>query len=148
MDIHPSFERFAALHADGRNGVLWTTLVADLDTPVSMMLKLAEGRRNCFLQESVTGGEVRGRWSIIGLKPDLIWRCHGNRAEINRRARFERTAFEPCQEPALTSLRKLVAESRIELPPDLPLMAAGLFGQMGYDMVRLVEKLRTKIRIA
>ena len=141
MDARPDLAGFAAAYAAGKAQVVSASLVADLETPVSALLKLADGRPFSFLLESVTGGAVRGRYSILGIKPDLIWRCRGNRAEINRRARFEREAFEPCDEPALTSLRQLVAESRIDLPGDLPLMAAGLFGHMAYDMVRLVEKL-------
>ena len=141
MSIHPPFEAFRAVHAEGRNTVLWTTLVADLDTPVSLMMKLAEGRRDAFLQESVTGGEVRGRHSIIGLKPDLVWRCRDGRAEINREARYDVDAFAPDDRDALSSLRALLAECAMELPEDLPPMAAGLFGYFGYDMVRLVERL-------
>jgi anthranilate synthase component 1 len=141
MDARPGLAGFTAAYEAGKAQVVSASLVADLETPVSALLKLADGRPFSFLLESVTGGAVRGRYSILGIKPDLIWRCRGERAEINRNARFERDAFEPCAEPALQSLRSLVAESRIELPPDLPLMAAGLFGQMSYDMVRLVERL-------
>ena len=144
MDVNPGFETFQASYDAGRPQVVWTTLVADLETPVSAMLKLADGRPNSFLLESVEGGAIRGRYSFIGLKPDLIWRCFGNRAEINREARFG-DAFQPCPVGAragtLASLRAVVAESRIDLPPGLPPMAAGLVGYMGYDMVRLVERL-------
>jgi anthranilate synthase component 1 len=141
MAMLPAFDAFEARALAGENQALWTTLVADLDTPVSLMLKLAEARRDSFLLESVTGGEVRGRYSIIGMKPDLIWRCRGTRAEVNRAARYDAEAFEPDPRPPLDSLRALLAESRIALPPDLPPMAAGLFGYFGYDMVRLVERL-------
>ncbi len=144
MDVNPAFEAFQATYEAGRPQVVWTTLVADLETPVSAMLKLADGRPNSFLLESVEGGAIRGRYSFIGLKPDLIWRCFGHRAEINREARFG-NAFKPCPVGAaggtLASLRAVVAESRIDLPPGLPPMAAGLVGYMGYDMVRLVERL-------
>ena len=141
MEIHPSFDAFAELHARGANTVLWTTLVADLETPVSLMLKLAEGRRNAFLQESVTGGEIKGRHSIIGLKPDLIWRCRDGAVEINRSARFDEDAFAPDDRDPLASLRALLAECAMEIPEGLPPMAAGLFGYFGYDMARLVERL-------
>ncbi len=141
MEARPDLAGFAAAYDAGKAQVVSASLVADLETPVSALLKLADGRPFSFLLESVTGGAVRGRYSILGIKPDLIWRCRGDRAEINRRARFERDAFEQCPEPALASLRALVAESSIELPSDLPLMAAGLFGHMAYDMVRLVERL-------
>ena len=141
MEAHPDFDTFAGGYAEGRAQVISASLVADLETPVSALLKLADGRPYSFLLESVTGGAVRGRYSILGIKPDLIWRCRGDRAEINRRARYDREAFEPCPEPSLESLRRIIAESQIDLPEDLPLMAAGLFGQMSYDMVRLVERL-------
>lgn len=141
MRVAPDFETFARIYDDGRPQVVTTSLVADLETPVSAMLKLADGRPNSFLLESVEGGSIRGRYSFIGLKPDLIWRCFGNRAEINRRARFESDAFEPCDAGALESLRDLLAESAIDLPEDMPPMAAGLVGYMSYDMVRLMERL-------
>ena len=119
----PDLDAFAAAYDAGKAQVVSASLVADLETPVSALLKLADGRPYSFLLESVTGGAVRGRYSILGIKPDLIWRCRGDQAEINRRARFDRDAFEPCAEPALASLRALIAESRIELPDGLPLMA-------------------------
>src|SRR5215470_10193212 len=84
MSISPDFEDFARLYAAKKPQALFRRLVADLETPVSAFLKLAEGRENAFLFESVQGGETRGRYSIIGLKPDLIWRCQGDQAEINR----------------------------------------------------------------
>jgi anthranilate synthase component 1 len=115
--------------------------VADLETPVSAMLKLSDGRPNSFLLESVEGGAVRGRYSIIGLKPDLIWRCRGVKAAAHRRARYDANAFEPCERSALDSFRAIEHQSRIVLPEGLPPMAAGLVGYMSYDMVRLMERL-------
>lgn len=106
------------------------------------MLKLAANSEYSFLLESVEGGAVRGRYSIIGLKPDLIWRCQGNSAEVNRRALADPEGpYEPCDEPALDALRSLLESSRIDLGEELPPMAAGVFGYMGYDMVRLMEDL-------
>ena len=137
----PEFGDFAERYASGQSQVVWTSLIADLETPVSAMLKLAEGRPYSFLLESVTGGEVRGRYSLIGLKPDLIWRCYGDRAEINRHARQDLRRFEPLAGKPLDELRVLIDESRIELSQDLPPMAAGLFGFMTYDMVRQMERL-------
>jgi anthranilate synthase component 1 len=89
----------------------------------------------------VTGGEVRGRYSIIGMKPDLIWRCEGETSAINRMARYDADAFEDVAGNPLDVLRDLIAESRIDLPDDMPQAAAGLFGYLGYDMIRLVEHL-------
>ena len=141
MRVSPGFDAFAQVHGADKAQVVFTSLVADLETPVSAFMKLSEGRFNSFLFESVEGGATIGRYSFIGLKPDVIWRCFGTRAEINRRAGAGDGAFQPLEGGPLDSLRELVAQSRIELPPELPPMAAALIGYMGYDMVRLVERL-------
>jgi anthranilate synthase component 1 len=141
MRIEPTPDAFAAAYASGRPQVVWTTLVADLETPVSAYLKLAEGRPNAFLLESVEGGAARGRYSMIGLKPDLIWRCTGATADINRAPSRDPEAFVPADQPPLESLRALLAESAIEMPDGLPPMAAGVFGYLSYDMVRHMEEL-------
>src|SRR5213595_1009445 len=113
MLIEPAADAFATAYARGAAQVVWTTLVADLETPVSTFLKVAGGRPMSFLLESVEGGAVRGRYSIIGLDPDLVWRTTDGRAEINRGARAKPDAFAPCPEAPLASLRALIAESRI-----------------------------------
>ncbi len=145
MTVQPDVHAFRTAYREGRPQVVWHTLVADLETPVSAFLKLGEAGKHAFLLESVEGGAVRGRYSVIGLEPDLIWRCVGNRAWINRSVRTEPQAFLPCpvaeRGGALDSLRALVAESRIDIPSFLPPMAAGLVGYMAYDMIRLVERL-------
>ena len=141
MALTPEFESFAAAHEAGRNQVVYARLAADLDTPVSLMLKLAEARTDSFILESVTGGEVRGRYSIIGMKPDLIWDCRGTTSRINRQARIDRDRFEEVPGDPLAAIRALIEESRIDLPEGLPAAAAGLFGYLGYDMIRLVEHL-------
>jgi anthranilate synthase component 1 len=141
MQTEPSAKVFAERYARAEPQVVWTTLVADLETPVSAFLKIAGGRPMSFLLESVEGGAVRGRYSVIGLEPDLIWRSDGARAAINRSARSNPTAFQNCQESPLDALRAVIAESRIALPDDLPPMAAGVFGYLGYDTVRLMEQL-------
>jgi anthranilate synthase component I len=141
MKILPSFEEFERGWAKGKNQILYARLAADLDTPVSLMLKLGEARSDTFLLESVTGGEVRGRYQIIGMKPDLIWQCLGAQSRINRAARFDPQAFSALPGHPLDTLRALIAESRIELPEGMPAVAAGLFGYLGYDMIRLVEHL-------
>jgi anthranilate synthase component I len=141
MQIEPSESAFAERYRRGEPQVVWTSLVADLETPVSAFLKLGGGRAMSFLLESVEGGAVRGRYSVIGLDPDLIWRTSGGKAEINRNARSKPRAFEPCPEAPLQALRDLISESRIALPDSLPPMAAGVFGYLGYDIVRLMEEL-------
>jgi anthranilate synthase component 1 len=142
MIIAPDYDEFARAYEKGQSQIVLTRLVADLETPVSAMLKLARNARYSFLLESVEGGAVRGRYSIIGMSPDLIWRVDGNRAAVNRRALLDPSGpFEAVDLAPLAALRALLAESRIHLPEDAPPMAAGVFGYMGYDMVRLMEEL-------
>ncbi|MCI4664458.1 MAG: anthranilate synthase component I [Neomegalonema sp.] len=145
--MQPSFQAFEAKYKAGESQVLWRREPADLETPVSLALKMTRAGADSFLLESVTGASARGRYSIIGWKPDLIWRCFGDKAEINRDAAHDRDAFKPAPRTkkfgagALASLRAVLDESSITLPPELPASAAGLFGYLGYDMIRLVEKL-------
>ena len=141
MQIEPQAEAFAQRYARGEAQVVWSTLVADLETPVSAFLKIAGSRHPSFLLESVEGGAVRGRYSIIGLDPDLIWRTVDGNAEVNRAPRADPSGFVPCPDTPLVGLRNLIAESQIDLPEALPPMAAGVFGYLGYDMVRLMEEL-------
>ena len=141
MQLSPDFAVFAAGWARGENQIVWARLAADLDTPVSLMLKLGDARADTFMLESVTGGEVRGRYSIVGMKPDLVWRCRGMTSEINREARLDAAAFCPLDGHPLDTLRALIAECRITMPEGLPAVSAGLFGYLGYDMIRLVEHL-------
>ena len=138
--MEPSYRQFAKTYGAGQPQVVWIRLVADLETPVSAFLKLAEGRPYSFLFESVEGGAVRGRYSIIGIDPDLVWRAEGDRAEVNS-APLDGGDYSPCEGGSLAALRALLERSRIDLPDELPPMAAGIFGYMGYDTVRLIEHL-------
>jgi anthranilate synthase component 1 len=137
----PSFDAFDRRYEAGAAQVVWTRLVADLETPVSVYLKLASERPFSFLLESVEGGASRGRYSVIGFQPDVVWRASGNQAEINRSPIKKPDAFQGDERSTLESLRALLQESRLDLPEDLPPMAAGVFGYMGYDTVRLIETL-------
>jgi anthranilate synthase component 1 len=140
-ELRPAFAEFVKGYEAGKPQIVARALVADLDTPVSAWLKLGLGDRYAFLLESVQGGETRGRYSIIGLKPDMIWRCRGTRAELNTNALHKPEDFRPEAKAPLDSLRDLIARIRIDLPPELPPMASGLFGYLGHDMVRLMERL-------
>jgi anthranilate synthase component I len=141
FEAEPAQTAFTARYHTGAPQVVFTRLVADLETPVSAMLKLSDGRPLSCLLESVQGGAVRGRYSIIGLMPDIIWRARGETAWINRQAQSRSQAYEREAAPTLASLRALLAESRIDLPPGLPPIAAGIIGYMAYDAVRLIEHL-------
>ncbi|MFZ0571105.1 MAG: chorismate-binding protein, partial [Rhodomicrobium sp.] len=141
MKVEPSFAEFSKRYAEGKPQVVSTKLIADLETPVAAMLKLAADRPHSFLLESVEGGAVRGRYSIIGLDPDILWRANGNRAEINETPLKDGQAFHPCTTGTLGALRELLDASKLDIPAHLPPMSAGVFGYLSYDTVRLVEKL-------
>ena len=141
MDLHPRRNEFNSAYAAGRPQVVWSELPADLDTPVSIVLKLDQERRFSALLESVEGGATRGRYSFIALDPDLIWKCNGQTAEVCRTVTSGALTYTKDAKPTLNSLRALIAESRIVLPETLPPMSAGLIGYMGYDTIRLVENI-------
>jgi anthranilate synthase component 1 len=135
-----AFEAFAAAYEAGTPQVVYTRLIDDLETPVSAYLKIGHGRPYAFLFESVEGGAWRGRYSILTLEPDLIWRCRGNEAEVSEGEDLRAGRYRP-DGPSLASLKQLIRRSRLTLPDELPPMAAGVFGALGYDMVRLAEPL-------
>ena len=72
MTSSPDFAAFSKTYEEGNAQVVSTKLIADLETPVSAMIKLVKGAPDSFLLESVEGGAWRGRYSAIGLDPDLI----------------------------------------------------------------------------
>ncbi|WP_428149133.1 anthranilate synthase component I [Brevundimonas sp.] len=125
----------------GRPQVVVRRIVDDLETPVSAYLKVGWGRPHAFLLESVEGGALNGRYSILTLEPDVVWRCRDGVASIARGPDVAARRYSSQAGGALDSLRALIAETRFDLPDGLPPMAAGLFGVFGYDMVRLLEPL-------
>jgi anthranilate synthase component I len=135
--------RAAALEAlaQGRGAVVWQRLIADVETPVSAALKLIEPGRGDWVLESVESGETRGRYSLIGLDPDLMFEVTGDAARINRDWRRNRDAFVPLSAPALQALRDLVAECRFDVPDGLPKALATLVGFFAYETIGLVERI-------
>jgi anthranilate synthase component 1 len=142
MHVEPDFESFSRLYKQGKPQLVWTRLVADLETPVSAMLKLAHDRPMSFLLESVEGGAARGRYSILGFAPDLVWRAFGDKCEINTHPAAKPDDFKPCPGGTLKGLRTILNDSRLEVPEALPPMSAGVF--IWHDTVRLVERLPTE----
>ncbi|HAH09107.1 MAG TPA: anthranilate synthase component I [Alphaproteobacteria bacterium] len=137
----PSAADFARAYDEGHGQIVWTRIVADLETPVSAWLKIASARPYSLLLESVQGGEARGRYSIIGLDPDFAWRCQEGHAQICRNLGSGQDHWEPVTGDALASLRQVLASLHMAFPSELPPMAAGLFGYLSYDMVRGMERL-------
>ncbi|MFN3519685.1 MAG: anthranilate synthase component I [Sphingomonas sp.] len=131
----------AAALTNGRPALLWRRRIADTETPVAAALKLIEPGRGDYLLESVEGGAIRGRYSMLGLAPDLVFRAEGNDAAINRQWLTDRSAFAPCDTPTLAALRALVASCRMDVPAELPPALACLVGYFGYETIGLVESL-------
>ena len=125
----------------GRPSLVWRKVVADTVTPVGAALNLMEDGRGDFLLESVEGGEVRGRYSLLGLDPDLVFRAEGAKAAINRDWKRDRSRFDDCDTSTLDALRSLLAECRFDVPGELPPALACLVGYFGYETIGLVEKL-------
>ncbi len=126
----------------GRPALIWRKVIADAETPVGAAVKLVEPGRGDFLLESVEGGAVRGRHSLLGLDPDLVFRATGRACAVNRNWALDREAFVPLPGDSLSELRALVASCRIaDLPAELPPALACLVGYFGYETIGLVEKL-------
>ena len=138
--LHNAEGARAAL-SEGRPALVWRRLVADTLTPVSAAAKLIQAGRGDFLLESVEGGRALGRYSLLGLDPDLVFRADAQGAAINQVWREDRAAFVTQAVNSLVALRALVAQCRIEVPPGLPSALACLVGYFGYETIALVETL-------
>jgi len=135
------FDQFAKNYQLGSGQIIWRRVVADLETPVSTYLKLSAGRANSFLLESIENGATYGRFSMIGLDPDLILKIENGKPSLNRNARLKKDSFETLKTDPLQAIRMLVAQSQIKAPDGVPAQSAGLYGYLGYDMVRHMEDL-------
>ena len=139
---HQDYHRCLELFDAGETQIIYHEMLADTQTAVAAMMKLSTDTDYACLLESVEGGEVRGRFSVIAIEPDLIWRCKNGQVEINRQAMTAPDRFEPvpCDDP-FQALRDIQREGAMSSTAPLPSMAAGLFGYFGYDMVRHMENL-------
>ena len=130
---------FQALAAQGYNRIpLISTAFADLETPLSLYLKLcgADGQgRFSFLLESVVGGERFGRYSFIGLPARTVLRSEGMRTEISR----DDGVVETHAGNPLDFIEAYQQRFKVALPPGLPRFCGGLAGYFGYDAVRYIE---------
>ena len=138
MDIlKPDFNLFKKKYKLGQRQILYTSFAADVHTPVSSLIKL-ENESYAFLFESVEKGSQKGRYSVIGLKPDLIWECNNKNCKIvdkNSKRNFYEKDITP-----LNSLRKLIKNNKLKIPDEIPSISSGLFGFMGYEMIQYFEK--------
>ncbi len=126
---------------NGQPALVWREVVADTETPVGAARKLIEPGRGDFLLESVEGGETRGRYSMLGLDPDLVFRAKGHSCEVNARWRHDRAGFVQQDGDPLEELRALAKSCRVDVPEGLPPALTSLVGYFGYETIGLVEKL-------
>jgi len=144
MDIfNPNFNNFKKKYILSRPQLLYTALSADLYTPVSTLIKFQK-EKYIFLFESVEKGNHRGRYSAIGIKPDLIWECKNNESFLkqvseNKICSVIKNKFSPIQ-----SLKKLFKKNKFKIPEYLPPMSSGLFGYLGYEMISHFEEINFK----
>ncbi len=138
MNVFPKFELFESIYAKGHSTLVWFKGVSDLETPVSIMAKLEKYSPNSYLLESVING-VGSRYSFIGLKPDLVWKCHGNQAKINRKFLKSTQDFENCPLAPLDSLRKIVEECHLTYDEESFPQTSVLTGYLSWETAKLLE---------
>ncbi len=138
--ISPTLEAYRQ-HARASNLVPVTReILADFDTPVSAFAKLNRGDAS-FLLESLEGGETWGRYSILGFRPSIEFRSKGRTVEIRRGERTERME----RDDPLAALQSLLGEFRSAAVPGLPPFSGGAVGLIGYDYVRFLERLPSRL---
>ncbi len=137
LNAGPAADALAA----GKPALVWRKIIADTETPVGAAAKLIEPERGDFLLESVEGGEIRGRYSLLGIDPDLVFRASETGAEINRIWQHDKMAFVPLDGDGLSELRHLSKECQIDVPEGLPPALACLVGYFGYETIGLVESI-------
>jgi anthranilate synthase component 1 len=139
MSIYPDIDEFGKNFDLNRPQLVVQTICSDLDTPVSAWLKCCQEEKYSFLLESVEGGATLGRYSVLGMKPDLFWKCENSISYSSKDSEnWQKTELPPIQ-----SLKTILNECFIpEFNQELPPMAhAGLFGYFGYEMISLIEKI-------
>ena len=129
-----SFEEFVELAGRGTFVPVCKEIMADLLTPVSAFLKIAEHSDYAFLLESVEGGEHVGRYSFLGKDPFLVLRAAGDRTTVERAGLTSEST-----EPLIPTLRRLMADFRSPYVPELPRFTGGAVGYLGYDAVQWFE---------
>ena len=135
---------FKSLASEGYNRIpLMVEAFADLETPLSLYLKLAhtkDGGKHSFLLESVVGGERFGRYSFIGLPARTLLRASGFGAAARTEVVTDGQVVETAQGNPLDFIADYQKRFKVALRPGLPRFCGGLAGYFGYDAVRYIEK--------
>jgi anthranilate synthase component 1 len=139
--IQPDFREFQRLAKQGNLIPVYDMFPADLLTPVSAYLRLAQGARYSFLLESVEGGEKIARYTFAGANPEEIFRYAGGACVLESHNRIVWEERDP-----VTFLRARMERFRPVRLPGLPPLVAGAIGYFSYDMVRLIERLPKRLR--
>lgn len=140
MQLLPDLKEFTDNYNENTGKLVWVKIPADIETPVSVALKLKDDKY-LSLFESVEQGRSRGRYSFLALSPSSTWRCVDGQPQINRNPIKNPDRYKNDGDDVFVSLRKFIKDSQLDMPKSLPHMSAGIFGYMGYDMVRYMEKL-------
>jgi anthranilate synthase component I len=151
MGFNFSKKEFDQFFAKSGATVLFKKISTDVITPVLASLKVSEHfPNNHFLFESAENGNNKGRFSLLGFMPDLMWKCIGDKSFINTNFAENSQNFTQENGDVLSNLRQLIKKSHIDWSAlnygsgALPSMSAGIFGYMGYDMVRLMENISNR----
>ncbi len=139
--IQPDFHEFQRLAKKGNLVPVYDVFSADLLTPVSAYLRIAQGARYSFLLESVEGGEKIARYTFAGADPEEVFRYANGACVLESRKRIIWEERDP-----ITFLRERVGRIRPVRLPGLPPLVAGAIGYFSYDMVRLIERLPKRLR--
>jgi len=139
--IQPDFREFQRLAKQGNLIAVYDVLPADLLTPVSAYLRIAQGARYSFLLESVEGGEKIARYTFAGAHPEEVFRFAGGACVMEGRDRVVWEETDP-----VSFLRNRMERFRPVRVPGLPPLIAGAIGYFSYDMVRLIERLPKRLR--
>jgi anthranilate synthase component 1 len=139
--IQPDFNEFQKLAKQGNLIPVYDVFSADLLTPVSAYLRIAQGARYSFLLESVEGGEKIARYTFAGAHPEEVFRFSNGACVQESRDRLVWEERDP-----VTFLRARMERFRPVRLPGLPPLVAGAIGYFSYDMVRLVERLPKRLR--
>jgi anthranilate synthase component I len=139
--IQPSFQEFKRLARQGNLIPVYDVFPADLLTPVSAYLRIAQGARYSFLLESVEGGEKIARYTFAGADPEEVFRYAGGACVLESRNRIIWEERDP-----ISFLRAHMQRFRPVRVAGLPPLVAGAIGYFSYDMVRLIERLPKRLR--
>lgn len=139
--LAPARADFEKAYNEGKAQLIYRKLSSDLETPVSVYMKLCQNETYSFLMESVQDGEIRGRYSMIGFAPEVSVKVVGGKAFVNHDTLTDPMAYAPLPGNPIEELSALLKQNKIEMSEDIPSMAAGWFGYMAYDMVRYMEAL-------